>query len=433
MTVALSKWLAVAACAVAVVGWARSRSILRHDAIILTGILVYFLVGTLDLIAGTGEWSPRVEVTQRVWQVVALGAWGYLVGAWLGRSHSRRRGERGTVAPVDRLVADSRKLEVVGWLGLALLLLIYRAPALTGSNREIESGYLTSISQLLLPAYFIRFAAQRSAPPRAVWARAVLAGLGLLVSGYRSYTLVLWFGILLLWFIQPRSTLQRIRAMGLGGALMLTVGIGFGYLRFLREGTESGWELVNSVFESDAVSSAQLIAGFTYVSFFREGPALLGFMVERYPGLEPFEHGQAMWGMVTSPLPGKQLDARTILSKEVYGIAQTSLVSTIFGPWYLDFGYAGVWFGLLLMGYVMSRLEAGAVWHRRPAAQAGYAYAFVVMALSIHTGLSDFTFALLLPAVLLWAGRSALPMQGGPHSEPSEHDQQHARDQGRIP
>ena len=137
--------------------------------------------------------------------------------------------------------------------------------------------------------------------------------------------------------------------------------------------------------------------------------------------------------MVTSPLPGKQLDARTILSKEVYGIAQTSLVSTIFGPWYLDFGYAGVWFGLLLMGYVMSRLEAGAVWHRRPAAQAGYAYAFVVMALSIHTGLSDFTFALLLPAVLLWAGRSALPMQGGPHSEPSEHDQQHARDQGRIP
>jgi len=432
MTVGLSKWLALAACCIACLGWARSRTLLRHEAIILCAVLVYFFIGTLDLIVDSGEWSPRVDVTQRVWQVVALGTWGYLIGAWLGRWRGRRIGERAGTAPARRLVADSLKLEVVGWVGLALLLIIYRAPALTGSDREIESGYLTSVAQLLLAAYLVRFAAERAAPPRGVWLRAVLAGLGLLVSGYRSYTLVLWLGLLVLWFVQPRSVWQRVRALALGSGVLLTVGIGFGYLRFLREGTDSGWDLVNSVFESDAVTPAQLVAGFTYVSFFREGPSLLGFMVERYPHIEPYKGGQAMWGMVTSPLPGKQLDARAILSKEVYGIAQTSLVSTIFGPWYLDFGYAGVFVGLLLIGAIVSRLEAGALRYGRPAAQAGYAYGLVITGLSIHTGLSDFTFAILLPAVLLWAGRSGAAVPGGPQGESSQDHEQHAGDERGI-
>ncbi|HKE91587.1 MAG TPA: hypothetical protein VKB45_14740 [Gemmatimonadales bacterium] len=412
------------------VGWARSRAVVRHEAIILVGVLVYFFIGTIDLIGDTSEWSPRAQVTDRVWELVAVGVWGYLAGAWAGRMRGRFVRARPHVT-VDRLIADCRKLEVVGWLGLSVLLLIYRAPALTGANREVQSGYLTSLADLLLPAYLLRFAAARAAPARGVWVGAALAGVALLVTGYRSYTLVLWFGLLVVWLVQPRSVVERVKALMIGCVLMLTVGVGYGYVRFLREGTESGWGLVNAVVESNDVSSAQLVAGFTYVSFFREGTSLLEEMVDRHPGLEPYAHGRALWGMITSPLPGKQLDARTILSKEVYGTTQTSLVSTILGPWYLDFGATGVLLGLFLMGYVLSRLEGGALQRGNPVAQAAYAYGFAVTGLSIHTGLSDFTFAVLLPAVFLWASRSDGSTRG-PHPESGQRNQHNPEEKREV-
>lgn len=424
MSTQLVRLLAVAGSCVAVWQWVRARTLLRHDALVSVGILIYFLLGTLNIELFSADWSPRLSVTQRVWVVVAIGIWGYLLGAWLGRAHARR-GSSTRDGPPLRLIADSHLLEIVGWAGLVALLVIYRAPALTGANREEQNGYVTAVAQLLIPAYLLRLAAARAVAPRGVWIRAGLAGLGLLASGYRTYALVLMLGLAMVWFVQPRTVLQRLRAGLLCLALFLTIGIGFGYWRFLREGNESGRELVGSVFGPDAGSALQVAAGFTYVGFFREGPSILGFLVERHPKLEPYTKGRALWGTITSPLPGQQWDARAIVSKEVYGMRQTSLVSTIFGPWYLDFGFAGVLVGLAGLGYVMSRLEEGALTKRGRVHQAAYAYGLVLVGLSIHTGLTDFAFAVLLPAVFLWAARSPGPATV-PESVPNEPSQGHA-------
>ena len=147
----------------------------------------------------------------------------------------------------------------------------------------------------------------------------------------------------------------------------------------------------------------RLAAAYTFVGLFREGPALLGFLVERYPILTPHTGGAALAGMITSPLPGDQWDARAIISQDLYGMRATSLVSTVFGPWYLDFGLTGVVVALGLMGFLLSRLERRALTRGDPYARAGYAYGLVLMALTIHTGLSDFAFAILIPALFVWA------------------------------
>jgi Putative O-antigen polymerase len=407
MSVGVARWLSFIACAWALYQWVRTREVLRHEALILVGVSVYFSLGTLNLLL----------FTQRVWLVVAVGVWGYFLGGWAGRRSARRDRDGDAVGP-NRLLTDGRVLEVIGWFGLALLLLLYRAPGLTGANREAESAYLTSLAQLVIPAYLLQVAARRGGIPTSLWVRATVTGLGLLVSGYRSYTLVLWLSLLVFWLIQPRQALQRVKAVLLAGFLALTVGVGFGYWRFLREGNESGQELIHSVFATEDVSALELTAGFAYVAFFREGPSILGLMVERHPALEPYTHGRALWGMITSPLPGEQWDARAIASKEVYGIRETSLVSTIFGPWYLDFGLLGVFGGLALLGVVLSRLEVGALVGRNRLSQAAYSYGLVVMGLSIHTGLTDFAFAILIPAVFLWATRSTTHSTTLPAPEP---------------
>jgi len=425
MSAHFARMLAAAGCLVALLQWARARALLRHDALVSLGILAYFLLGTLDIELFSADWSPRLNVTQRVWMVVAIGIWGYLLGAWVGRAHARRA-PSARDGPSERLVADSRLLEVVGWVGLVALLVVYSAPALSGANREEQSGYVTTVAQLLIPAYLLRLAASRALVPRGVWVRACLAGLGLLASGHRTYILVLMLGLAIVWFVQQRTVLQRVRAAVLCLALFLAIGIGFGYWRFLREGNESGRELIGSVFGPDAGSALQVAAGFTYVGFFREGPSILGFLVERHPRLEPYTKGRALWGTITSPLPGQQWDARAIVSKEVYGVRQTSLVSTIFGPWYLDFGFVGVLLGLAVLGYVLSRLEEGALTKKSHVHQAAYAYGLVLVGLSIHTGLSDFVFAVLIPAVFLWAARSPGAPAAAPEGVASESGQGHS-------
>src|SRR5439155_17799174 len=128
--------------------------------------------------------------------------------------------------------------------------------------------------------------------------------------------------------------------------------------------------------------------------------------------------GQALWGMITSPLPGEQWDARAIISKEVYGTRETSLVSSILGPWYLDFGPIGVFLGLALMAFILSRLETPALRGDDVVRRAGYAYGLVLVLLSIHSGLSDFVFAALIPLALIWSGR---PIGFGLAPQPVTH------------
>jgi hypothetical protein len=195
--------------------------------------------------------------------------------------------------------------------------------------------------------------------------------------------------------------------VGLGLGLALLVGVGFGYWRFLREGNDSGAQLVLATIGDADPTFLRTAAAYVLVGFFREGPAILGFIIDRYPALTPFTHGAALWGMLSSPLPGQQWDARAIISQSVYGQRETSLVSSIFGPWYLDFGIIGVALGMALMAAILGRVEYAALHARKPIARAAYAYGLVLFVLSVHSGLSDFGFAVMIPAAFMWAAHVA--------------------------
>jgi uncharacterized membrane protein len=342
--------------------------------------------------------------------VVGAGALAYVLGAWVGR---QVKGDtRPPVTDADasnRAGHASRLFSRLGWLGIVILLYVTRAPLLTGANRESSSGYLTNLALIIVPAFLLRFAARRGGLGRRDYGLLCLAAVLLLVTGYRTYTLVLGLSVGALLLLDATSRRQRIRIVAATAALGLTVGVAFGYWRFTREANDSGNELVSQVVGQKDPGLVRLAAAYTFIGLFREGPALLGFLVERYPGLTPHTGGAALAGMITSPLPGGQWDARAIISQDLYGTRGTSLVSTVFGPWYLDFGLPGVIAALGLMGFLLSRVERRALTRGDPFARAGYAYGLVLMALTIHTGLSDFAFAILIPALFVWAATRKAP------------------------
>jgi hypothetical protein len=226
------------------------------------------------------------------------------------------------------------------------------------------------------------------------------------MTGYRTYTLLLLLSVAVLRYVEVPSRRHRLLIVGLGLGLALVVGVGFGYWRFLREGNESGAQLVLATIGDADPTFLRTTAAYVLVGFFREGPAILGFIIDRYPALTPFTHGAALWGMLSSPLPGQQWDARAIISQSVYGQRETSLVSSIFGPWYLDFGIVGVALGMALMAAILSRVEHAALHADSSIARAAYAYGLVLYVLSVHSGLSDFGFAVMIPVAFMWTGHA---------------------------
>ena len=232
-------WIAILCLILSAIGWYRSGDLIRHEAPIIAGILVYFGIGTLDIVIALSEWSPRAEVTAQVWNVVGAGVVAYFLGGWAGRRRNAepRSAQTDESARAERI---SRLFSRVGWLGIAVLLYVTRAPLLTGANRESSSGYLTNLALIIVPAFLLRFAARRGRLNRLDYGLLCLAAFLLLVTGYRTYTLVLGLSVGALMLLDASSRRQRYKIVAATAALGLTVGVAFGYWRFTREANESG-------------------------------------------------------------------------------------------------------------------------------------------------------------------------------------------------
>lgn len=409
MNMASGLVVAIVVVLVALRNWWVSGRSLRHDGVILTAILLYFSVGTVSLAVVPAGWSPRYVVNPRVWNVVAFGVVAYLIGAIVGR-RIRVRPLADEPARERTLMRAASTLMATGFVGLVALTIASRAPLITGAEREGASGYLTAWALLTVPGVLLRFAARTAAWTRRDYALLAASAMGLLLTEYRTYALLLGLAVAVLGFLATKSRRRRWGIVLGGGMLAVLLGAIFGYVRFVRQADEASARLVQLVLGSSDPTLWRMAVSYVFFGFFREGPAILGFIVDRHPAIVPFMHGRALLGTLTSPLPGTQLDARAILSREVYGTRQTSLVSSIFGPFYLDFGMLGVMAGMAMLGLLLSWLELRSDRPGDAAARAAYAYAFVVVLLGVHTGLSDFTFLVTIPAALIWAStRTAAP------------------------
>jgi uncharacterized membrane protein len=407
MTPLVGTWLAAIAALAALVSWRRSTDVLRQDAVILPAIFLYFLIGTLDVNVVPTEWSPRFYVNPEVWVIVGLGAIAYLIGSKVGRRPRAGTWQRDPGPSPQGSRRAGKILTIIGWVALVLLLLTSRAPLITGADREAASGYLTAPSLLLVPGVLLLLAARAGRWQRREWLTLVTAAAALLLTNYRSYTLILGLAAGTLYFLDASSARQRRRVVLFGLPLAIICGVMFGYIRLARLEGDRSAQLVEWLMGSSEPTIWRVALAYGFFGFFREGPAMLGFLVDQHPALSPFTHGRALLGSLTSPLPGAQLDARAILSIEVYGSEQTSLVSSIFGPWYLDFGIVGVIVGMFVLGLILGWLEQRAFLGRDPVSRAAYAFGTVVMLLAVHSGLSDFTYMVAIPAAFVWASRTA--------------------------
>ena len=295
----LGRALTYGAAAVALLAWIRSREVLRHEAIILTAVCLYFGVGTIDVpMPILDEWSPRIAIPPEVWSVAGLGSAIYLISAMFTRRLSRRIPV--VLSQSSAVEQPSRILRLVGWAGLGMLLLLYGAPTLTGADRERSSGYLVTIAMLAVPGILLSAARWPARLALSNLASVALTAALFLLTGYRTYSLLLLLSVAVLRYVEVPSPRRRALIVGVGLGAALVVGVGFGYWRFLREGNESGAQLVLATIGDADPSFLRSAAAYVLVGFFREGPAILGFIIDRYPALTPYTHGAALWGMLLS-------------------------------------------------------------------------------------------------------------------------------------
>jgi oligosaccharide repeat unit polymerase len=234
---------------------------------------------------------------------------------------------------------------------------------------------------------------------RVTWQRqlvtsAVAVGL-LLMLGYRTPILLLLgtLAILLRWK-------NRLPTRYLVAALVLTVaGSVFVYSFRLSETGASPYG--RTVKAAGPLVAAPWLTPL-YYSFFHEGVTVFGQMSIKVPSQHPYLGGALEAATIASLLPGKQPSPRQTITALAYNTTAppTTLTPTLIGGPYVDFGAAGVVvFSAALAALLTALYRLADRARAADVARVAYAYAAVLTALSIHTGLLDGALLIGLPAL----------------------------------
>lgn len=82
----------------------------------------------------------------------------------------------------------------------------------------------------------------------------------------------------------------------------------------------------------------------------------LSIILDRMPAQLDFQNGRFLLLGIKMLLPGDDLNLGQILNVE-FGLAETGggMTTTIFGEWYVDFGYAGILLGIFILGIIAGK------------------------------------------------------------------------------
>jgi hypothetical protein len=381
--------LQVAAC---VAAWRAVGRLLSVVSLLLCSWFLYYIVRMAELIAAVDPVydhrtvvAASVELRDEIWLGTTLGLIVLVIGMLIGR----RGGRSGSLAELDVSTGILRLLGLGSLLGTFAI-----------SRLHLESGLLGNVAAVYvfaIAALSYRAAKQQRFSSFDIALVGLAASFGV-VSSFKEPAIVACLAWLVGYLAAGRRLSKRVLALGAVLMLVFFTGIQAQRLRVVegRDGSFAS-DVVAGFFQYDLATGARRDPGpldvvtnpFTGVLQRVRGVDALFALRAQVPDQFPYQHGRTIIEPLVSTVPllrgSLDLEYRQLSLGRFYNVQfwsdspetdPSSQALTVVGDLFLNWGWAGVVGGLLLLGTVLGRLD-----RRFPATSAAgaglFAYALI--------------------------------------------------------
>lgn len=271
-------------------------------------------------------------------------------------------------------------LVVVSLVSYVVLVVMHGIPVLNISDRKDVSGFFTYLIGLIWILY----------PFMYVWLSkkkllyfTALASIIMLTMGYRTPLVVT---ILMFVFLNVKYNRFYIskKTKAFGSIILLSIMTLYPLLRF-QDDPEAIIKLLANL---DMPPELFIFAPFILV--FAEGSIVIKGINAILPDIG-LQYGQFTLAGFSTILPGEQTHSRTLLS---YWLGRTNwqestTTSSILGQFYLEFGTYGAYILSFFVGVFITLGSHRFLTRNRPIESAPFLICFILLTISIHTGMLD--------------------------------------------
>jgi len=261
-----------------------------------------------------------------------------------------------------------------------LLIAMHGVPVLNISDRTEVSGfftYLIGLVWIIYPFLYVWL------PKKYLFLATLGIGFIMLTMGYRTPLVITILMFIFLNIKYQRFLLSRkLKLLGL--FLLLSVLTIYPLLRF-QDDPEAVVRLLGNL---DMPPELFVFAPFILV--FAEGASVVKGIGMIVPDVG-YQFGQFTLAGFSTVLPGEQTHSRTLLS---YWLGRTNwqestTTSSILGQFYLEFGPYGAYVLCFLLGAFITLGSYNFLTNDKPIESAPFLITFILLTISIHTGLLD--------------------------------------------
>ena len=361
--------------------------------------ILYYAMGTTGLL---GLAQDLDDLNMGVVQIYAfVGLISYFFGQLLVQPW--RKVSAG-LSPAKKTIRSYAKIFIIiGILSITTVIIRYRTiPLLDINSRQGVSAYLSYLANFAWIGCMLLIVFEVSKPQNRFWVvksiayYALACGL-LILLAFR--TPILLFSLVLTIYLYKVGKLKTIPLIILF-SIFLTFGVIFWRYRYIQS---YGYDSLIRLLETTGMpyTELHLLLGMLYLGFFRTSIASFVRLIAIIPDQRDYFLGKASLASIYSVLPGNQLSSRDLIAVLVTGRnpPPTSYTASLIGLPYVDYGIIGIILFMLILGFT-SRF-----WYERSRSGSQYTILMYslfsgIFILSIHTGLSDPLYYLIIPLML---------------------------------
>lgn len=388
-------------------------------------LVLYFFTSLFDFYR-----FSYFNVTTSIWPAVLLAVLAYLIGVYIADRFGWEFPSFGLSFLRNKSIYFVWLLAIIG-LGSYLIMLFTGQIGLADESvRRNLDPKLNFLSQLLwfsiLILLALRITKEKHLTIKKMFAYGAVFGVVMvlfLMMGYRTPLIIMLFTA----FIIFHYVIKRIKLSWFLGAL-LVIGIFFsmfGFLRVLSEDTTKEFnsreqpdveltetETVTKESEEEKINSVpKWVRSLNGESV--TGHIVLSKIIE-YTGNEGYLNGQIHAGIFSTIMSGEQISPRMKVTEIVNSLSTDegkyitrptrTTTPTFIGQLFLDGGYILVIVGFFLYGLIVSTLYNQVKRSNMQSYQTvAYAFVMTVFTVSMHTGLLDLIFILMIGFIILVA------------------------------
>lgn len=388
-------------------------------------LVLYFFTSLFDFYR-----FSYFNVTISIWPAVLLALGAYFVGVYLADRFDWVMPSFGLAFLRGKTIYFVWALTLIGLVAYLIMLFTGQIGITDESIRRNLDPKLNLLSQLLWFGILIllsyKITKEKTLPLKKKLIYGFIFGVVLvmfLMMGYRTPLIIMLFTA----FIIFHYVIKRIKLSWFLSALLL-VGIFFsmfGFMRVLSEDTTKEFnsreqpdveltetEQVKKVTEENKINSVpKWVRSLNGESV--TGHIVLSKIIE-YTDKEGYLGGDIHAGIFSTVLPGEQISPRMQVTEIVNSLSvdegkyitrpTRTTTPTYIGQLFLDGGYLLVLIGFLFYGIIVSMLYNQVKRTDKPGYQTvAYAFVVTVFTVSMHTGLLDLIFVLMIGFIILTA------------------------------